>query len=155
LHNSQRLAGTACLYEKWYCVPSSLSLPAIAAVAQLVLIVVLVAEWRRGRRNLELLKRERTGVDERTGALVHELNQPLTAILSNAQAAQRFLASDQLDQQELREILGDIVADAKRAAGTVRSIAGQRQETKVSGAVPASRNPSAHNFGAHQEERVR
>jgi signal transduction histidine kinase len=136
-------------------VPSSLSLPGIAAVAQLVLIVALVAQWRRGRRNLELLERERTGVDERTGALIHELNQPLTAILSNAQAAQRFLASDQLDQQELREILGDIVADAKRAAGTVRSIASQRQETKVSGTVPASRNPSAHNLGAHQEERVR
>lgn len=54
--------------------------------------------------------------------LVHELNQPLTAILSNAQAAQRFLASDPLDLQELREILSDIVADDKRAAGIVRSI---------------------------------
>ncbi|MBV8805824.1 MAG: hypothetical protein JO042_12270 [Sinobacteraceae bacterium] len=135
--------------------PSSLARLAIAAVAQLVLIVALVAQWRRARHNLELLKRERTGVDERTGSLVHELNQPLTAILSNAQAAQRFLASDQLDQQELREILGDIVADAKRAAGTVRSIASQLQETKVSGTVPASRNPPAHNLGAHQEERVR
>jgi signal transduction histidine kinase len=155
LHNSQLSAGTACLSEKWYCVPSSLSLPAIAAAAQLVLIVALVARWRRDRRNLELLERERTGVDERTGALVHELNQPLTAILSNAQAAQRFLASDQLDQQELREILGDIVADAKRAAGTVRGLASRLQETKVSGAVPASRNPSAHKFGAHQEESVR
>jgi two-component system sensor kinase FixL len=54
--------------------------------------------------------------------LVHELNQPLTAILSNAQAAQRFLASDPLDLKELREILSDIVADDKRAAGIVRSI---------------------------------
>ena len=55
-------------------------------------------------------------------ALVHELNQPLTAILSNAQAAQRFLASNPVDLQELREILSDIVADDKRAAGIVRSI---------------------------------
>ena len=54
--------------------------------------------------------------------LVHELNQPLTAILSNAQAAQRFLASDHVDLQELRDILSDIVADDKRAAGIVRSI---------------------------------
>jgi two-component system, LuxR family, sensor kinase FixL len=54
--------------------------------------------------------------------LVHELNQPLTAILSNAQAAQRFLESDPLDLKELREILSDIVADDKRAAGIVRSI---------------------------------
>ena len=55
-------------------------------------------------------------------ALVHELNQPLTAILSNAQAAQRFLASDPADLQELREILSDIITDDKRAAGIVRSI---------------------------------
>ena len=55
-------------------------------------------------------------------ALVHELNQPLTAILSNAQAAQRFLASNPVDLQELREILSDIVTEDKRAAGIVRSI---------------------------------
>jgi two-component system, LuxR family, sensor kinase FixL len=61
-------------------------------------------------------------------ALVHELNQPLTAILSNAQAAQRFLASDQVNLQELREILSDIVADDKRAAVIVRSIGAMLQE---------------------------
>jgi two-component system, LuxR family, sensor kinase FixL len=114
-------------------VPNSLSLLAAAAVIQLVLIAALVAQWRRGRRSLDLLVRHRAGVDERTGALVHELNQPLTAILSNAQAAQRFLAADQLDLQELREILDDIVTDDKRAAGIVRSIGGLLQETKVSG----------------------
>lgn len=61
-------------------------------------------------------------------ALVHELNQPLTAILSNAQAAQRFLASDPVNLQELREILGDIVSDDKRAAVIVRSIGAMLQE---------------------------
>ena len=61
-------------------------------------------------------------------ALVHELNQPLTAILSNAQAAQRFLASDQVDLEELREILSDIVTDDKRAAVIVRSIGAMLQQ---------------------------
>ena len=61
-------------------------------------------------------------------ALVHELNQPLTAILSNAQAAQRFLASDHVDLQELREILNDIVHDDKRAAVIVRSMGAMLQE---------------------------
>ena len=60
-------------------------------------------------------------------ALVHELSQPLTAILSNAQAAQRFLASDSVDLQELREILSDIVTDDKRAAGIVRRIGAMLQ----------------------------
>ncbi len=70
-------------------------------------------------------------------SLVHELKQPLTAILSNAQAAQRFLASDHLDLQELREILSDIVADDKRAAGIVRSIAALLQENSGNRKEPA------------------
>ena len=55
-------------------------------------------------------------------ALLHELNQPLTAILSNAQAAQRFLSSTMLDRAELRDILADIVADDKRAAGIIKRL---------------------------------
>jgi two-component system sensor kinase FixL len=69
----------------------------------------------------------------RLAALVHELNQPLTAILSNAQAAQRFLAADHLDLQELREILSDIVTDDKRAAGIVRTLGAMLQEPPGSG----------------------
>ena len=87
--------------------PNSLSLLAASAAIQLVLIAALVVQWRHGRRSVALLDRQRAGENERTGVLVHELNQPLTAILSNAQAAQRFLASDQLDLQELREILDE------------------------------------------------
>ena len=69
-------------------------------------------------------------------ALVHELNQPLTAILSNAQAAQRFLASDPVDLKELREILGDIITDDKRAAVIVRRIGAMLQERKDDGKDP-------------------
>ena len=57
-----------------------------------------------------------------SGALAHELNQPLTSILSNAQAAQHFLASDRIDAQELREILGDIVAEDQRAGEVIRRL---------------------------------
>lgn len=109
--------------------PNSLSLLSASALIQLGLIAALVAQWRRGRRSVALHDQQREGVNERTGLLVHELNQPLTAILSNAQAAQRFLASDQLDLQELREILEDIVTDDKRAAGIVRSIGVILQES--------------------------
>ena len=49
--------------------------------------------------------------------LVHDLRQPLTAILSNAQAAHRMLATGSPDLRELQEILGDIIACDKRAAG--------------------------------------
>lgn len=59
---------------------------------------------------------------ELTAALAHELNQPLTAILSNAQAALRFLDREAPDVGEVREILQDIVADDKRAGETMHRI---------------------------------
>lgn len=57
-------------------------------------------------------------------SLAHELNQPLTAILSNAQAAQHYLARGRLDPAELQEILADIVADDQRAADIIRRVRG-------------------------------
>lgn len=56
---------------------------------------------------------------ELTAALAHELKQPLAAILSNAQAAQRFLGQANPDLDELREILKDIVVDDKRAGEVI------------------------------------
>jgi signal transduction histidine kinase len=56
---------------------------------------------------------------ELSSALAHELSQPLTAILGNAQAAQLMLAREDLDLKELRETLGDIVADDKRASDII------------------------------------
>ena len=56
---------------------------------------------------------------ELSGSLAHELSQPLTAILSNAQAAQNFLARDPIDLPEVREIIADIVADDKRASEVI------------------------------------
>jgi PAS domain S-box-containing protein len=50
-----------------------------------------------------------------SGSIAHELNQPLTAILSNAQAALRFTSKTPVDLETLREILRDIVADDQRA----------------------------------------
>jgi PAS domain S-box-containing protein len=55
-------------------------------------------------------------------ALAHELTHPLTAILSNAQAAQRFLAGDDVDLNEVREILNDIVAEDQRAGEVIHRL---------------------------------
>ena len=52
---------------------------------------------------------------ELSSALAHELSQPLTAILGNAQAAQLILARSDCDLEEIREILEDIASDDQRA----------------------------------------
>jgi signal transduction histidine kinase len=58
---------------------------------------------------------------ELSSSLAHELNQPLAAILSNAQAAQRFMASENpADRDEVREILADIVQADKHAGDVIR-----------------------------------
>ena len=59
---------------------------------------------------------------ELSGALAHELNQPLTAILSNAQAAQRFLERQPPDLVEVGEILRDIVDEDKRAGEVIQRL---------------------------------
>lgn len=61
-------------------------------------------------------------IGELTASLAHELNQPLTAILSNAQAGQRVLQGTPVDLEEVGEILRDIVEDDKRAAEVIRRL---------------------------------
>lgn len=55
-------------------------------------------------------------------SLAHELNQPLSAILSNAQAARRFLASPNPPIDEIRAIIDDIDADDRRAGELIHGM---------------------------------
>ncbi|SIT38100.1 PAS domain S-box (fragment) [Paraburkholderia ribeironis] len=75
----------------------------------------------KSRRDLVHLARVST-MGELAGSLAHELNQPLTAILSNVQAAQRFMAAESIDVAEVQEILNDIVQDDYRASEVIRRI---------------------------------
>jgi PAS domain S-box-containing protein len=87
-----------------------------------------ITELKRAKREARDRSREVThltrvaSLGELSGALAHELNQPLTAILSNAQAAQRILAKKVIDLPEVREILNDIVIDDNRASEVIRRL---------------------------------
>lgn len=59
---------------------------------------------------------------ELAGTLAHELNQPLTAILSNSQTGRHDLKGGKPDLPELAEILDDISADAKRAGNIIHGM---------------------------------
>jgi signal transduction histidine kinase len=94
-------------------------------------IVILFIQHRRRLRleaelaleRLELAYLSRTAqLGELSGALAHELNQPLTSILSNAEAGRMLLDREPTDLPELREILGDIVLDNRRASTVITQL---------------------------------
>ena len=59
---------------------------------------------------------------ELTASIAHELNQPLSGIISNASAGQRFIDRGDVDLREFRDLLADIVADGRRAGDVIRGI---------------------------------
>jgi len=63
-------------------------------------------------------------VGELAGSLAHEVNQPLTAMVTNALAAQRLIHQPTPDLVELRAILSDIVQDGKRGGDVIRGVRG-------------------------------
>jgi PAS domain S-box-containing protein len=87
-----------------------------------------VTERRRAEREAQEQRQLLTHLSrvavlgELSGALAHELSQPLTAILSNAQAARRMLAREPVDLREIDEILEDIASADRRAGEVIRRL---------------------------------
>jgi C4-dicarboxylate-specific signal transduction histidine kinase len=61
---------------------------------------------------------------ELSGSIAHEINQPLTAILSNAQAALHLLAQESPDVVEIRDALEEIVHEDNRAGEVIHRLRG-------------------------------
>jgi signal transduction histidine kinase len=59
---------------------------------------------------------------EMSAAIAHQLNQPLAAILGNAETARKMLGCKDASLEDLREILDDIVAEDNRAAEVIRRL---------------------------------
>jgi two-component system sensor kinase FixL len=78
-------------------------------------------EAQRLRQDLTHIGRV-SALGELTASLAHELRQPLTAILYNAQAGERLLAADVVNLDKVREILHDIIADDKRAGDVIQRL---------------------------------
>lgn len=101
---------------------------ATVLVVQTLLIAALLAQ-RASRRRLEReaaeLRREVmhagrvTMLGQLASSLAHELNQPLGAILRNAEAAELFMKNESPDLDELRAIVADIRKDDQRAGDVI------------------------------------
>jgi two-component system, LuxR family, sensor kinase FixL len=93
----------------------------LAAIADITTRKQAEVETQRQRSELTHVARVST-VGALASSLAHELNQPLSAILSNAQAASRFLAAPTPDLAEVRGALEDIARDTKRAGEVIRQV---------------------------------
>ena len=109
-----------------------LAMPVVIAPLFLILIAAITYELVRAvvasmrtereaaRLREELAHAERVNaVGQLSGALAHELKQPLTSILADAQSAQMMLKGGKLDVPELSDILADICAADQRADAIV------------------------------------
>lgn len=82
-----------------------------------------VEEMRTRTQREQLAHLSRVSIlGELSGAIAHELNQPLTSILLNAQSALREMDGEVLSVQEITEILQEIIADDKRAGEVIRRL---------------------------------
>jgi signal transduction histidine kinase len=104
---------------------------AMVLLLQAALIIGLLYEHRR-RRNAEVEARRRMSelahmnrratVGELSASIAHELNQPLGAILNNAEAAELLLACPSPNLNEIKEILVDIRRDDQRASEVIKRL---------------------------------
>jgi signal transduction histidine kinase len=72
-----------------------------------------------------------TLVSELAASIAHEVNQPLCAIVSNAQATLRNLGKADLHSAEVREALEDIAADGQRASAVITRVRSFLQKSPV------------------------
>ena len=101
-------------------------------VTELIGIAIDVTAQMKANLDLRLQREEMARLSrvalmgELTASLAHELNQPLTAIASNAAAGKRFLAHGfrDLDLKMFGELLDDIFSDARRAGQLIHGIHG-------------------------------
>jgi len=100
----------------------------IAVSVPMLLLTVALEERARAERDASDQRMQLTHLSrvamlgELSGGIAHELNQPLTAILSNAQAAQHFIANKTSTPEILSEILHDIVLADQRAGEVIRRL---------------------------------
>src|SRR5947207_5419580 len=123
---------------RWMSTRATVRFDANAKPARLLAAVVDISA--RKQAELEALqRRQEVGhlsrvavMGEMATSIAHELNQPLSGIISNASAGQRFIDRGNVDLGELRDLLADIVADGRRAGDVIRGV-----QSMVKKSIPA------------------
>jgi PAS domain S-box-containing protein len=78
-------------------------------------------ELRQAQAELAHVSRV-TALGELTASIAHEVSQPIAGVVSNAEAASRWLAGEPPNLDKVREVLGQIVNDGMRAGDVIHRI---------------------------------
>jgi PAS domain S-box-containing protein len=122
------LAGTLQPFEKEYFRKDGHRVPVLVGVAriedtgnQAVAFVIDLSE--RKRAEVELVHANRVAtMGQLTASIAHEVNQPIAALLTNAETAVRWLARQPPDWEKAKPLIDRIIGDGKRAADIVSRI---------------------------------
>ena len=137
-----KATGTAKVFEKEYLRKDGSRVPILLGGAtfgegrnQGVAFVLDLTERKRAEENLrESERRYReaqaelahvnrvTAMGQLTASIAHEVNQPIAAAVTNAEAGLRFLGRDPPDLEEVRKGLARIIKDASRAGNVIGRI---------------------------------
>ena len=94
-----------------------------------------VTERNRARARLDALSAELAHaasvatLGQMSAAIVHEVNQPLTAIINYANSTRRWLNQPQPDMAEVRDCIERIIASGERAAAVIRRVRDMARKT--------------------------
>ena len=100
-------------------------------VTRLLFVAEMLSNVLARKRAADRLRRQQeelahvgrvAAMGELAAIIAHELNQPLTAILNNAQAMRRCVQAGRVDPAETDDALGDIVGSASRAGEIIRRL---------------------------------
>jgi PAS domain S-box-containing protein len=95
---------------------------AALAVARDLTEQTLASEKLRDAR-IELAHVNRVAtIGQLTASIAHEVNQPVGALVTNAQAAMRMLGAEPPDLNQVREALDDIIKDGRRVSDVIQRI---------------------------------
>ena len=101
----------------------------LLAISVPLMILTAIVEERRRAEEEALREREELAhvlrvatLGELTASLAHEINQPLTAILANVQAARRLMGATSVGAAPVNDALADIAEDARRASQVIQRL---------------------------------
>jgi signal transduction histidine kinase len=143
LRDSDLPAGTIVLFKEpgiWDQYRWLVMMALVIGLVQTAMIALLLFE-RHGRQRAELEARGRlmevvhlnrtATAGALSASVAHELNQPLGAILSNAEAAEVLLAANPPDLHQVKDILADIRRDDQRASEIIRRLRGLLKKSEI------------------------